>query len=213
MKKSFSKAAFLMGIALAFSVASYAQESKTKIEGDGYELKIKQEKDEFKVKQKGQLPASHSMVQHNGITVKQGQTVTTVKTADMPVAQAPAAKKKTYASRKKCSCATVAKRKPAAKKHHVAYKAKPAVNHTASTARLRDTVYITRVDTVFSINEVGAYTGYRPGSRLRDDFKKLKIEKDGDEIKMKKEYEGGKTIKRTFESEEDYNTYMEWKNY
>ena len=43
--------------------------------------------------------------------------------------------------------------------------------------------------------------------------KKMKIKKDGDEIILKKEYDDGDKVKKVFDSEEDLNTYLKWRNY
>jgi|GEM_PF-3186294 len=227
MKNKFSKAVLLLGLAFTVSTAGIAQETKTKIETDDYELKIKQEGDEYKMKEKGRRPATEAAT--TTTSYRQGQSVTTVKAGSLPqetqtVAQntGKTAKKKTYAARKSsCTCKKTVARKPAAKKRTVAYrpKTKTTARTTASTFRpapvvVRDTVYITRVDTVFSINEQSSFTGNRmSGRQLMDNFKKLKIERDDDGIMLKKEYEDGKEIKKTFDTEEEFQTYMEWKNF
>lgn len=218
MKRSFSKAAFLVAIALTVSATTFAQESKVKIEDNGYELKIKQDGNEYKRKEKGVSPMRRvtATEQHTTI-VKQGETVTKVKAVEPAITQAPVTKKKSYASGKKCSCATKVAHRPIVKKHTVAYK--PKTSSTAKTiasARVvHDTVFVTRVDTVFNMIETQGFAGYdRSHIGLRDDFTKLKIEREKNgEVQLKKEYRDGREEKRTFASEEEFNTYMEWKNF
>ncbi|RYD56034.1 MAG: hypothetical protein EOP56_13950 [Sphingobacteriales bacterium] len=217
MNRIFSKAAFLLGIALTFSAATFAQESKVKIEGDGYELKIKQDGDDYKRKQKGIMPYETMTEHHSTTTLKQGETVTTVKHGDLPVAQQSVVKKKSYSSAKKCDCSgKVAARKPVAKKA-VAYKAKKTntVRVAASPRIVHDTVFVTRVDTFFNMNETQGFAGYdTKGIGLVDDFEKLKIERSKNgKIEMKKEYRDGREEKREFESEAEFRTYLQFKNF
>jgi hypothetical protein len=220
MKNKFSKAMLLFGIAFSLSTAGIAQDTKFKVEREDYELKVKQEGDELKIKEKGARPLQQPSQQST--MVRQGTTVTTVKQGEMPkeqtVAKQPTttAKKKTYAARKKtCTCKTVAKKAPV-KKRTVAYRPKAKTTTVASvkpaTVIVRDTVFVTRVDTVFTVSEMSSFTGNR-SNFLRDNFKKLKVEREDGEITIKKEYEDGEEIKKTFDNEEEFNTYMEWKNY
>lgn len=220
MKNKFLKSALLLGTALAISISGFAQEEKYKEERDGYERKIKREDDELKIKEKGRRPR-----QEQRYILREGRTVTTVKKGTIPKEEPVAqqkpkkvAKKRTYASRKVCTCRTV-RSKSHARKHSVAYKPKRKTStaKVAAAAKaptiVRDTVMMVRVDTVFRMNETSSYTGYRSGLRLRDDFKKMKIKKDGDEIILKKEYDDGDKVKKVFDSEEDLNTYLKWRNY
>ena len=100
----------------------------------------------------------------------------------------------------------------------MAYKAKPKTSSTAKTVTrrvvVRDTVYVVRVDTVFSRMEPANFAGYSSNPPMIDNFKKLKIERERDgSIKLKKEYEDGRDIKREFANEEEFNSYMEFKNF
>jgi hypothetical protein len=62
--------------------------------------------------------------------------------------------------------------------------------------------------------ETASFTGNRPQRHMMDNFKKLKIERENDgEIELKKEYEDGSEIKKTFDNEHDFQTYMQWKNF
>lgn len=219
MKRNFSKAAFLMGIALTVSSAAFAQDSKVKVEGDGYELKIKQDGDEYKRKQKGVLPEENSVTERQAPIIRQGETITTVRRSEAPVPQqAPVAKKKSYASAKKCSCpAKVAARKTTTKKRTVAYRPKTSnsARVAASPRVIHDTVFVSRVDTVFNVIEPQGFAGY--GSKsigLMDNFEKLKIERNKDgKVEMKKEYRDGREEKREFATEEEFRTYMQFKNF
>jgi hypothetical protein len=215
----------LVGFGLLAGPYAYAQETKIKKENGDYELKIKQDGDEYKLKEKGvKAAASPTLI----TTHKEGETVTTVKKGEMPAAQnvaadkKPVAKKRSYASRKVCTCKTAARKKTPAKRQ-VAYRPKKKTTTSSATVAsvntspvvVTDTVFITRVDTVFSMNESASFTGYRTGkAQLIDDYKKLKIEKEKDgSIKMKKEYENGSKVIKEFDNKDDFNTYLEWKNY
>lgn len=215
MKRSVSKI-LLLGAAMVVSLAGYAQEEKYKEERDGYELKIKREGNDHKVKEKGKRPAARYEDQ---TIIRRGQTITTVKRGTTP-ATAPSVARKSYSgTRKQCNCKTVASRSKA-KSRSVAYKSKARTQRSALAARtavnkrvvVRDTVYMVRVDTVFTMQQTDRFTGYRSGTRLRDDLKKFKIKRDGDEIILKKEYENGDKVKKSFESEEDLQTYLQWLN-
>ena len=219
MKNRFSKAALLLGLAITLSTAGFAQEeSKVKIERDDYELKVKREGDEYKWKEKGVRPADKQ-----SMTIHRGQSVMTVKAGALPKAEpAPKARKpvakKSYASKKKCTCKPVAK-KATTRKRSVAYK--PKARKTTRTAVVaakpapvivRDTVFITRVDTVFSMMEPAFFTGHRIAEgQLPPGLKKLKVEKENDGIEVTEEYLNGDKIKREFDTDEDLNTYMKWK--
>jgi hypothetical protein len=220
MKKIFSKAAFLMSIALTISAATFAQDSKVKIEGDGYELKIKQEGDEYKRKQKGVLPSESITNERQAPIIRQGETTTIVKHGELPIVpqQAAVAKKKSSASAKKCNCpAKVAARKPVAKKRAVAYKSKASSSSrvAASSRIVHDTVFVTRVDTVYSVSETQGFAGYDTKSiGLVDNFEKLKIERNKDgKVEMKKEYRDGREEKREFATEEEFRSYLQFKNF
>jgi hypothetical protein len=208
----------LLALGLSLSATTFAQEGQVKLEGDDTELKIKDDKlkyksDDAKIKIKGDVPAQGwvpvdepTVVQRESSDYKQGQSTTVVRPAKMVAKAAP---KKVAA--KKCNCPKTAARKPVARK--VAYKPKPRARVVAAPAVLHDTVYITRVDTVFRMSEQNIYTGYRYSDGLNDDFEKLKVKKDDDEIKIEKKYKDGRKVEMKFENEEDYNTYMKWKNY
>jgi hypothetical protein len=235
MKRKFLSAALLLGITLTASAPSFAQvktkvsnnESKLKVEDGDYELKIKQDRNEFKLKEEGNLPLRNVTVAQPEITttttLRQGETMTTVKAGKLPetakVTQT-AAPKKAYTA-KKCNCPSTAARKTTAKKSTVAYKAKPkaktsnVAKTTASPIIVHDTVFVTRVDTVLTVMEQQSFAGYRHDNiGLMDNFKELKIKReDNGEVKLKKEYDDGRDIKRTFSNEDEFRTYMEWKNF
>jgi len=231
MRQANFKTVFCCVMALTLSTGAFAQ-SKTKIEHGDYELKVKQEKDEFKLKEKGTSPIRR-YENDNATTTsrtktewRQGQTVTTVKGRQMPETRSTAVVKQTdhktagkrhYASRKACTCKPVAKRKSAAR-HAVAYRSKTRHNATrtakANTTALtpvivHDTVLVTRVDTVYNMMEQGSYTGYRQNTiPISSDFKEMKIEKEDGEINMKIEYEDGSKDKRSFPVNDDLNLHL-----
>lgn len=196
------------------------KDDKTKIKGDDYEVKVKDDKlkmkgEGFDIKEKGdwrEYNGQDELVERRSVTIKEGETTTIVKPARVQL-QAPVVAKRTYKA-KPCPCDTkTAARKPAAKKTTVAYrpKAKPAPRVAKAPAVLHDTVFATRVDTVFSVIEVNRFAGYSAPSPMMDDFEKLKIKKDDDEIKIEKKYKDGRKVEMKFENEEDYDTYMKWK--
>ena len=170
--------------------------------------------------------------------MREGQTVTTIKAGQVPEVKTTAkettkpvaaAKKKTvskkaYASKKSCTCKNkVAARKPATKKRTVAYKPKAKTTKAVTVAKttavttapapivVRDTVFVSRVDTVFSVMERDVFTGYSSKNTipLSSDFTEMKIEKEDDELKLKVEYEDGSETKKTFSTKEDLNLYLE----
>ena len=224
MKSRISISAFILWIAFAASTTAFGQkETKVKIERDNYELKIKQDGNEFKMKEEGIRPAEK--MQKQTTILKEGETVIMVKKGETPkqeVAQAkkPVATKKTYAARKDCPPQKIAVKSTTAKKRTTAYKpkttstVKPAMAQTKPVI-IRDTIFVTRVDTLFSITQTSEYAGYsRNRFRLNDDFEKLKIERESDgTIKLKKEYKDGSKDVKIFENEEDFQTYIEWKNF
>lgn len=230
MKNNFPKVALLLGIALMTSTAGFSQESKVKIERKNYELKEKREGNEYKLKEKGTRPMpSESMTVKKEVTYKQGETRTRVihgepqkQNASAQNTKTSMAKKKSYASRKPCNCKTVARR-PVKRSHTVAHgsKTKKTTHRTAAAAKakttpviVRDTIFVTRVDTVFSVMERSSFTGNRPNGHVLDNFKKLKIERENNgEIQLKKEYENGEEIKKTFDNERDFQKYIQWKNF
>jgi hypothetical protein len=218
MKKQLLTASVALGFALSASAPVLAQDSKVKVERPGYELKIKQDGDDYKIKETGRLPVEHEAIpeEHYITTHRQGQAVTVVKAGKAP--ESRATHTRAYAGAKKCTCPpkkSVARKTPA--KNSVAYKAKPKNVAKAVTKQVivRDTVFVTRVDTVYSRIDPAYFAGYRQNKpELIDNFKKLKIERENDgTIKLKKEYGNGREIKREFANEEDFNTYMEFKNF
>lgn len=222
MKSKFSKLVLALGFAVTASAPVFAQESKLKIEDKNYELKVKREGDELKIKEKGKRPST----ERQSYTIKRGETVTTVKEGTRPkepVAQAKKPVAKKSVAGRKCNCKTASK-STAAKKRTTAYRSPATVKKTttarpktaataaASPVIVRDTVFMVRVDTVFGMNERSSFTGNR-SSYLFDNYKKMKVERDDDGITIKKEYHDGREIKKTFRTEEEFNTYMQWKNY
>lgn len=212
----------LLGFTVMMSATAFAQETKVKIERDNYEMKAKREGNEYKVKEKGErpMPAASRTIKEK-VTYKQGETMTTVKHGEM---QKQVAKKKTYAAKKNCTCKTSVAKRPVRRTHAVAHHAKRPIAHRRTTAvakakvatpmLVRDTVYVTRVDTVVRVMESASFTGNRTPKYMMDNFKKLKIERENDgEIELKKEYEDGSEIKKTFDNEHDFQTYMQWKNF
>jgi hypothetical protein len=122
------------------------------------------------------------------------------------------AKKKSYAKARKAPARKVAARKTPARKLYAAAKPQiirdtvyiekePETRVVTNTEFVRDTVVVSRVDTVFRTQ---SFTGYRMPSV---NYKKLKLKKDGNEIYMKKKTEDGKWIKEKFEDENEYNSY------
>src|ERR1044072_915137 len=88
MRKVNFKTVFCCAIALTLSTGAFAQ-SKVKIEHGDYELKAKQEKDEFKLKEKGSAPAksyeaNDMSTSRTKTEWRQGQTITAVKSGQMP---------------------------------------------------------------------------------------------------------------------------------
>jgi len=230
MKVKFSKTALAFSIALTFSVSAFAQteskiklesDDKVKIEGENYDLKIKESDKELKIKQQGLLPGEQAATERHVIMVKEGAPVTTIRHEEMPVVaqKSPIAAKKTYAHKSgKCATKKVAARKPIAKRA-IAYKSKAKKSNTiakafASPVILHDTVFVTRVDTIFNMNQTQGFAGYnRSTIGLMDDFEKLKIERSRNgKIEMKKEYRNGREEKREF-TEDEFKTYMDFKNF
>jgi hypothetical protein len=222
MNTKISKGMLLLGFTVMMSATAFAQETKVKIERDNYEMKAKREGNEYKVKEKGErpMPAASRTIKEK-VTYKQGETMTTVKHGEM---QKQVAKKKTYAAKKNCTCKTSVAKRPVRRTHAVAHHAKRPIAHRRTTAvakakvatpmLVRDTVYVTRVDTVVRVMESASFTGNRTPKYMMDNFKKLKIERENDgEIELKKEYEDGSEIKKTFDNEHDFQTYMQWKNF
>lgn len=201
-----------MGTALLISTTGMAQETKYKEERDGYELKVKRDGDEYKMKEKGRRPVRDDGYRRE-YRHKEGKTTTCVKHAQSPKASEKRTVKKSYASGKKCNCKTVA-HKSKTKKNSTAYKhKKPAGTNFASasrsTAAARDTVFVTRVDTVFALRDRSSFTGHRNQNRVwNQNVKKFKIKRDGDEIKVKTEYENGDKVIRIFESERELKSYL-----
>jgi hypothetical protein len=108
------------------------------------------------------------------------------------------------------------------KRKAVAYKPKTKTTTSRSVAGtaktsvstppviVRDTVMITRVDTVYSVMEQQVFTGYRQNTiPVTSDLKQMKIEREDDELKLKVEYMDGSEVKKTFSSDEDLNLYFE----
>jgi len=230
MRKESMKAAFCCAIALSLSAGAWAQ-SKVKIERDGYELKTKQEKNEFKLKEKGTAPMLRYEDEGDLTTSRrttewrQGQSTMTMKNGQTPEMQQKSTARATgknvsgrhYAARKTCTCRTVAaKHKPMAKRS-VAYRPK-AKSRMASTTIQRthvvaampvvvhDTLLVTRVDTVYSMMEQQSYAGYRHNTLpVSSDFKEMKIEKEDGQLNMKIEYEDGSKEKRSFPLDRELN--------
>ena len=153
---------------------------------------------------------------------RRGETVTTVKRATAPKQEA----KKVAATKKTTAVNKTVKRKPAAKKTSYAAKKKPVAKKRTTVRRstakakpvtrtvvVHDTVYVSRVDTVFTINEVQSFTGNRPSGHIMDNFEELKIEREDGKIMIKKEYPDGTEFKREFDNEEEFQKYIEWKNF
>lgn len=223
MNTKISKGILLLGLSVVMSATGFAQETKVKIERDNYEMKAKREGNEYKIKEKGErpMPAASKTIKEK-VTYKQGETMTTVKHGEM---QQQVATKKTYAARKNCTCKTSVAKRPVRRTHTVAHHTKRrtiAHRRTTGVAKakqttpmlVRDTVYVTRVDTVVRVMESASFTGNRTPKYMMDNFKKLKIERENDgEIELKKEYEDGSEIKKTFDNEHDFQTYMQWKNF
>jgi hypothetical protein len=238
MRQTFLKTAWCLGVAVALGTTGYAQESKVKVDSKDYKLEYKEDGDEYKLEEKGKLLRTTDRVDLTPATrttthLREGETVTTVKTGQRPevkqeTAKAPVAKKnyaakKKYASTKTCGCKNkVAARKPAAKRA-VAYKPK-AKTTTSSVAKttttlapvtpliVTDTVFVSRVDTVFRIMETEVFTGHRQNENvipLSSDFTELKIQKEDDEIDVKVEYEDGSEMKTKYNTTEDLNLRLE----
>ena len=213
-------------------VESENYKMKLKTDGDEYTLAEKG------TSQRRAEPASPDPVTRTSTHLREGQTVTTIKAGQVPEVKTTAkettkpvvaAKKKTvskkaYASKKSCNCKNkVAARKPATKKRTVAYKPKAKTTKAVTVAKttavttppapivVRDTVFVSRVDTVFSVMERDVFTGYSSKNTipLSSDFKEMKIEKEDDELKLKVEYEDGSETKKTFSTKEDLNLYLE----
>lgn len=200
-----------MGSTLLISTTGIAQETKYKEERDGYELKVKRDGNEYKMKEKGRRPVRDDGYRRE-YRHKEGKTTTWVKHAQSSKASEKKTVKKSYASGRKCNCKTVA-HKSKTKKNSTAYKhKKPASTNLASTSRRtapRDTVFVTRVDTVFALRDRSSFTGHRNQNRVwNDNVKKFKIKRDGDEIKVKTEYENGDKVIHIFESEAELNSYL-----
>lgn len=227
MKRKLTKAALLLGVVVTLSTTGFAQEeSKLKVERDDYQLKVKREGDEYKVKETGVLPVRHTRASAKSYSrvIKEGETITTeVKYGSVPegatVAQTgKTVKKKSYASKKRCTCNHVAKRS-SAKKRAVAYRHRAVKKATVAAVVakpapivVRDTVLMVRVDTVFSVMEPTYYSGYRTTTRTAPaGLKKLKIEHEDGGVQVTEEHYDGRKMKKTFDSEEDFDTYMKWK--
>jgi hypothetical protein len=203
-------------------------------------MKMKTDGDEYKREEKGTIlynvdqPKPAPVTTRTTTHLREGETVTTVKAGQLPevkqetktevVARKPVAKKavakKSYAAKKKpvATKSKLAQRKPATKRA-VAAKPKAKTTTVAKTTLtttpvtpviVRDTVFISRVDTVYSVMERDVFTGYSSENTipLTGDFTELKIKKEDDELNLKIEYEDGSEVKKTFSNTEDLNLYM-----
>jgi hypothetical protein len=242
MRQRFLRTAWCLGVALALATTGYAQESKVKVESENYKMKLKTDGDEYKLEEKGSYqgrpePASPDPVIRTSTNLREGQTVTTIKTGQIPevksevkeepktvtVAKKKPVAKKAYASKKSCSCKNKVAARNTATKRAVAYKPKLKTTTSTSVAKttslippaapvvVRDTVFVSRVDTVYSVMERDVFTGYSSQNTipLSSDFTELKIEKEDEELKLKIEYEDGSETKKSFSTKEDLNLYLE----
>jgi hypothetical protein len=236
MKRTFLKAAWCLGASIALATSGYAQESKVKVEGKDYQMTYKEEADQYKLEEKGKLLRTTDRSDMTPATrttthLREGETVTTVRAGQRPevkqentaapVAKKSYASKRKYASSKTCTCKNkMVKRKPVAKRT-VAYKpkaktatsslAKTTANTTVTTPVIvTDTVFVSRVDTVYRIMETDVFTGNRQNTiPLSSDFKELKIQKEDGEVDVKVEYEDGSEMKKKYSTTEELNLHLE----
>lgn len=217
-----SKPALVLSLAVLVATGSSAQEKlKSEIKGDGYKVETKIKDDKYKVKRKGNVP--HSGYRERSDAYREESSSRYDRgydnSGEQKVTKSPDAAQKTrtgYSARrtsaKKCTCAT-ARKSPSAPKRTVAHRARKTSG--ARTAKLstkpgvirqvvHDTVYVVRLDTVYRMRSRDSYSGYRSG---KDNFKKLKIKREDGEIILKKKYEDGEKVIRTFDNEREFNRY------